>query len=190
MNCRDLEARIALYAEGDLVEREALEVEAHLASCGACREFLIALQDSQAGLSRLRTEDPDAAALDRVRRGVVAQLTAEARPRRVAWFWPAWAAGGALAAALVFGVVLRSPKPAPRPMVAARRVAPPVPLASVQSSPRPERRVRRARRVPQPSREPEEVGRTPSVPEPTLLVKLETPDPNVVIYWIVENKGD
>jgi hypothetical protein len=32
--------------------------------------------------------------------------------------------------------------------------------------------------------------RAPAPAAETLLVKLETPDPNVVIYWIVEGKGN
>jgi hypothetical protein len=75
-------------------------------------------------------------------------------------------------------------EPAP-PAVA--RVLTPAPPALEAPTPitalpvrHPARRVR-PRPAPEPKREE---------PVEPLLVKLETPDPDVVIYWIVEGKGD
>jgi hypothetical protein len=64
------------------------------------------------------------------------------------------------------------------PVVAANH--PPVIVARVSAAPPPARR-RVARRVARPI-----VPATPT-PEP-LIVKLQTDDPNVVIYWIADRK--
>jgi hypothetical protein len=69
------------------------------------------------------------------------------------------------------------------PLVAARAIPPAAPERAYQA-PAPvllHRRAKRVRPLPAPKRHE---------PVEPLLVKLETPDPNVVIYWIVEGNGD
>jgi len=57
---------------------------------------------------------------------------------------------------------------------------PPAPPPRLQPAKRSVHPARRRVAPPKPAPEPQE----------PLLVKLETPDPDVVIYWIVEPKGD
>jgi hypothetical protein len=110
---------------------------------------------------------------DAVRARVLERL--QPRPRRI--WWPLWvgaslvAPGGVIWMALV-GQVVRLPRTrqGPAPPIAAITRAPEVaPVA-----PKPKPRVHRAKK---PLTEP-------------LLVKLITDDPDVVIYWIADPKGD
>ena len=105
------------------------------------------------------------------------------RKRRV--WWPVWAGVGAAAGILaVMLFVARTQQPA-IPNAVGRIAAVQAPTAgplpdgrgSIPSHER--KRVQRQRPVP-PSPEPAE----------PLLVKLITDDPNVVIYWIADAKGD
>ena len=167
MKCSMDETLLALYAGGDLPEREARKVEAHLRSCPACRELAEVLTASQAALHSLRDEVLDASRLAEVRRRVMDRV-GSARPAWVYAFrwWQAVPVG--LAAAVLVFVLYPRPEIPPPP-------APPV----VAEAPPPE--------VPKP------VPVRPMAAEPPqepLLVKMFTDDPDVVIYWLIEPKGD
>jgi anti-sigma factor RsiW len=172
MNCMDWEERLALYAGGDLAPSTAAEVERHLAECAGCQLFASGLK---ASLELLRDAHEDAlnpAHFAAVRSRVVAQLERERRP-----FWRrAWVYGLAVAAAaLLLAIAVRPsrfvvPRPPEVAMIHPPAVAIPVP------PPRPPRTTRK----PRPKVEPRE----------PVLVRLVTDNPDVVIYWISETKGE
>jgi len=56
MNCKRFERLIALHVEGDLAERQARNVESHLAGCATCRRFADELKASQGAMKDLRHE--------------------------------------------------------------------------------------------------------------------------------------
>ena len=168
MNCLDWEERVALFAGGDLAEG----VEQHLAECAGCREFCAELVATMDSLRDEHRSEIDAAHFTAVRSRVMAEIE---RGRRV-WRRLAWASGVGIAAALMLGVVMR-PGPLPSPPA---RVALTIPGAEL---------VRSAGEIRQPagstrSRASGRRGRLPHR-EP-VVVKLQTKDPNIVIYWIAD----
>jgi hypothetical protein len=102
--------------------------------------------------------------LEVVRQRVLARIRGERAPRRP-FGWVCVGAAGLAAAAAVWALLPRPPELAP--------LLPPVvrPAAPVVVRPRPARMRPRASSAP-------------------LLVKLYTDDPEVIIYWIIERKGD
>ena len=183
MICREWEERIALHAGGDSPAREAEELEAHLAACEGCRRGAAMYG---AGLELLREahgEPLDEAHYAAVRARVLAAL---GRDRRPVWRW-IWASG--LAAAAAVAVLLLWPRPEHTPArleiaairPAERQIEEPGPTGPAHV-PHP----RRARKA-----APEAVVSAPEKrPAEPLVVKLLTDDPNVVIYWIADSKGD
>jgi len=165
MSCTRFEDQIALYVEGDLPDAQGLAV--HLEHCADCRGHLEALAESQAALKDLRHEPVDPAVLAAVRARVMERVMA---PRRI-WGWRV--ALAAVAAAVVLVALLeREPvrpiAPLPKLQVPAA-VPPPPPVVRAALPPK-----RRAR---------------PRVAEPEpLVVKIVTDDPDIVIYWIADNK--
>ena len=186
MNCSDWEERIALHAGGDLPPAEAAEVERHLRECAGCQVLTSGLKQSLVLLKEAHEEPLAAAHFSAVRSRVVAEL--EQGRRRGALWARRWAWGFGMAAAVVAVLVMLALQPGRTPVVTANRQ----PLSNVRGSdvseprtlesgtglshPRPHRRV--TRRV--------ERANVPD-PEP-LIVKLQTDDPNVVIYWIADRK--
>jgi len=174
MNCADWEERIALYAGSDLGPAKAAEVERHLAECAGCQMFAGGLKASLGLLRDAHGEALDAAHFAAVRSRVVAQLAHERRP-----LWRrAWVYGlAAVAAALLVALALRPSRwVAPRPPEVAM-VRPPA-AATVRPTPPP--RPVRARHKPRPKVAPGE----------PVLVRLVTDNPDVVIYWISETRGE
>ena len=169
MNCTDWEERLALYAGGDLAPAKAAEVERHLAECAGCQMFASGLK---ASLELLRDAHGDAlnpAHFAAVRARVVAQLERERRP-----FWRrAWVYGlAAVAAALLLAVAVRPSRcVTPQPPEVAM-VHPPAPVVVVPP-PTPVRRKAR-----------------PVKPGEPVLVRMVTDNPDVVIYWISETRGE
>jgi len=174
MNCANWEERIALYAGGELAAAKAAEVERHLAECAGCQVFASGLKGSMSLVREAHQDAIDAAHFAAVRSRVLAQLEHERRPvwRR------AWVYGiVAVAAALVVAFAVRpSRRVVPRPPEAAM-VRPPAPaVARTALPPRPVR----VRRKPRPKAAPAE----------QVLVRLVTDNPDVVIYWISETRGE
>ena len=161
MNCHDWEERIALHAGGDLDSSEAAEVQRHLADCPGCQVFWSGLRQTLGELREIHAVELSPADLIRVRTGVMAEIE---RSRRV-WRRLAWVSGVGIAAMTLLGVALvktSSPLPPPPP-----RVALGIPEAPL---------IRSTQVV---------AVRKPNAHHP-LLVKLQTADPNIVIYWIGE----
>lgn len=170
MSCSKFESDLALYAGGDLPAGRIAQVESHLADCAGCRALVEELRTEQALLAALREEPLEDAMLARVRSRVLADLGTP-RPARLYWKL-------ALAAALVLAAILVWPRhhPVKRAPVArvehprAMPVQPPAKIVPVRH------RVVRRRRAPA------------AQPGPPLLVQFVTDDPNIVIYWLVDQK--
>jgi len=185
MNCRDWEERIALYVGGDATPAEAAEVERHVGECAGCQVFASGMKQSMELLHGAHEEPLDAAHYAAVRARVITEIERGRAP----WWRRAWVYG--LVASAVVVLVLVSVRPAPRrPREVARVTTPPAPALAPVASPAPSANQGvgsgpggpphiRAHRRPN-RRQPAE----------TVLVKLETDNPDVVIYWIAERKGD
>ena len=178
MSCSKFETDIALYAGGDLPAGRIARIESHLVECAGCRALAAELRAGRALLGELRDDPLEDAMLAAVRRNVLRQL----------WGRPS-ACGGlsgrpywklALAAALVLAVVLAWPRHPPAKEVLVPRGAAPRAAAASHAAPSVvpvARRVRRRHRT------------TPAAqPGPPLLVQFVTDDPNIVIYWLVDQK--
>jgi hypothetical protein len=192
MTCEAYEALIALHVDGDLPTEEAVGLDAHLAACASCQSFAGVLREGQAALRDLGQEDVDAAALAAVRWRVTQSLD-EARPaRRFApvWAFPAAAAVAALAVLLLGRRPERSaetPPVAQGPAVASAPPSLPAPPAAPagRAPVAPRRAVARAGARPvAPRAAPARIER-----QSDLVIKLVTSDPDIVIYWLVDQNG-
>jgi Putative zinc-finger len=166
MNCVEWETRVALHAGGDIAGAEAVEVERHLGECSACQVLWSGVRESLAVLQAAHAEVPAAAHFTAVRARVMAELERSARPwRRLAWI----SGVGAVAALLLLAELwpARVVPEAPR-MLASIPPGPEVVKAPVAVRPPARRAVAHA-----PRRAP-------------LTIKLQTADPNIVIYWIAD----
>lgn len=183
MNCVEWEERIALYAGGDLAAAEATAVELHVAGCSGCQLLLSGLRQSLDLVRQAHEEPIEAAHFAAVRTRVLAEI--ERAPAR-RWRMALWFA--AAAAAVLLLVTLRPSTPARKPVEQAMAPAPvpppavvPAPAAVAPPVVRPQVRRRPA---------PQVARRLPQEPGHQMVVKLLTDDPDVVIYWITETKGE
>ncbi len=197
MNCSDFEQQIALYVEEDLSAAECGRVEAHLRECSTCWDLAEDLKESQAVFKSIRQDIPNATALSALRERVLSRvrglesmswferfLFGELRRRAAlasvalvlvassAMWWmgtPRFvrAPGGEDAAKVAPVIVVPPSVPEPQPQPAA--------VVPVRNSER--------RRAPAPvlasTEEPKQVA-----------IQFVTDDPNVIIYWLVDEKGD
>jgi len=182
MNCSKFETDIALYAGGDLPPGSIARVETHLAECADCRVLAEDLRDEQALLSELRDDPLEDAMVAQVRQRVLAEL------KHKAWragFSPRGALAPllAIAAALLLAAVLLWPRhhsgAAHRLAAvshAAQAEAGRVPAAAHGAAPL----IRKVRH---------HLHRPPAAqPGPPLLVQFVTDDPNIVVYWLIDQK--
>jgi hypothetical protein len=177
MNCRDWEERVVLDAGGDLTGLEAEEAARHLADCPGCRAFSSRLKDTLAELREAHTNDVAAAHFTAVRAAVLAEI----ERRRRGWRRLVWVSAVGVAAAVVLGLALRPGLTPPPPAQVALGIpaAPPAPIRSVTVMAQPHKRSRPRR--PRTPSAPLEKRRQPETAP--LLVKWQTADPNIVIYW-------
>jgi anti-sigma factor RsiW len=196
MNCREWEERLALYAGDDLAGPDALEVERHVAGCPGCQVAASGFKQAMETLREAHADEPPDAAFAAVRARVIGTLANERRP-----VWRRWAYALAAAAAVVLAVgVWVRPSPAP-PVAIVRPPERPVEARSVGQSPEstggPDRvakavaprRVRHGatRRLRAVAGAHE--NRAPA-PRETVEVRLVTDNPDVVILWIAETRGE
>jgi len=102
MNCRQVRDQLALWATGDVTPAQRRRLDAHLASCPACRE---AAEEYRAAVARVRASAAPTAvraeALERVRSAGAAAIRAE---RRRTGLRRGIRLGAALAATVLVGV--------------------------------------------------------------------------------------
>jgi anti-sigma factor RsiW len=176
MSCKDRELQIALYSGGDLPSGEVAEVEKHLGACAECRQLVSDFLASRAALAE-NARDADEFAASAVRHRVMAELRGRERRRGLV---PVLTAAFSVAAIIV--AILIAPRDAATLQVipAAPAVAQ-LPIAERPAGQRaPVAVAKHVRRPLRPAKleSPE--------PEEPILVKLETDDPNIVIYWITD----
>jgi hypothetical protein len=212
MNCGFSERVLALYAENDLPEAEALRTERHLSECPACRAFVEEVRESQLVLKALRQETLRRTEPVSVRNSVLARVNHVAawspwNMRFERWLLRGYRRGFAMAAvaAAVLGagviwkladVTVTLQQPAP---VAAVESAP----APLQATPAPSVPAPPARAARPARRQTVTPGRVSMPEEPAVqaqssppdraqsgqvVVKLLTDDPNIVIYWLLDGK--
>lgn len=213
MKCSSQHRLIALYVGGDLDPRRARRLEQHLESCATCRGLAEELQADREALAGLDSEASESLGLGSIRGAVLAEI--EGRRRSTFWILPG-RPGLALVAAvavvlLTIAVVMRpggsrrEPRIAEQPeqftppavdIVDEAVDAVPPPAESVTddrddstiSEPVEEQPLRLARAVLPPVAPP---GATsPSAAVEPMIMKILTDDPEVVIYWIVDPKGE
>ena len=183
MTCSDWQFRIASESEDPALAE-------HLNDCEACREFARDLAENAAALRSIAV-DPKAYT------AVRARVLASVRPRRrFAWLWAASAAAAACAVVVWFAILLPSPAP---PNIA--HIAPPgeasAPLRPPLGMGDPWQAAKTRVIVPRPlasgshrrTRPGSLIAQAPAQ-ESLTAIKLLTDDPNVVIIWLVEKKGD
>ena len=163
MTCQ--ECQIELFE--DTPGRDAL---VHVGECEGCRTLAREIQANAEALAALRGEELAARPF--------------VPPRRLPWVW-----GVAAAAALVAGVGVsrlldreEAVRPAVTPPIVEARVEAPAPAPEI-AKPTPA-----ARAQARPRAKAVLPAEGPSQP---LLVKMLTPDPDVVIYWLIDpDKGE
>jgi len=180
MNCQEWEERIALYATGDAGAGEGADIERHIAGCAGCRVFLSEQKQSLEWLREAHQEEIAPAHYAAVRARVMGELESGRAP----WWKRVWVAGLGLAAVTAAVVVLTMARPHPvgPPLAAMKPAEGEISADAGQGAGSrpgglPQRVVGRRKRLPHRQAE-------------TILVKLETDNPDVVIYWIAERKGD
>ena len=137
--CRDIEALLSPYADGELEAADARRVEAHVAACAACRATLEAWRESEAALASLHPARSDVEWERLARRveavvgadegaGGRATVAASDRPPRKAGRSWLWAGSGVLAAAALVGLfwpwVVKGPDTMHEEAAPARQAAP------------------------------------------------------------------
>jgi anti-sigma factor RsiW len=165
-----------LYVERDLPESEVCLLERHLEACPDCREFAAEMRESQAALKSLRTDFGEEAVFGEIRVEVLSRLSV---PRKTA-AWPRYAVAAMLLVGLCAGWLWYT-RPAASlafpPRIAAIASPPVTPTSALPQRVHPAR-VRRHRARPAPAFRSE-----------PLVVKIVTDDPQVVIYWLVDQNG-
>ena len=174
MNCAKFDSLIALYVEDDLPAGEALLVEAHLETCPGCREFASDIRESQTALKQLRMDFVEESALKEVRAEVLNRLSVP--PQAMAW--PRYAIAAMLLAGLWAGWLWRARTAVPPEVQPRAAVIAPPHLSTVPARPQ---RAHTARVSNHRAR--------PAFKSEPLLVKIVTDDPQVVIYWLVDQNG-
>jgi anti-sigma factor RsiW len=198
MKCRYSENDIALFLEQDIALPQGREIEKHLAICDACREFADELRESQSVFKSLRQDMVSAGALVSVRTKVLAEVGARrVRPALGRWIYAL--AGASFVAVMAIGVAqyehVRKPVAPPVQQIVksdalprASQAAVPLTRATLTAG---VRKPKARARVSVPLTGPQEAAHAEISTEPPkqLVVKLLTDDPNIVIYWLVDEKN-
>jgi anti-sigma factor RsiW len=194
MSC-SFEALVALHVEGDLDESERQRVESHLRTCAECWDLTEDLRDSQAIFKSLRKDVPNQAMLSAVRARVLEDVAGMESGSWFSRFFPfgfrqrATLAGIALliigGGGLWLGRGPEAPVVPPPPVAVSLQVAPEMvtPPVSLPVSRPPAAKPRIRRQTPATVRQDQE-------PQQQVTIRLVSDDPNVIIYWLGDEKGD
>ena len=192
MKCVDFEQLIALYVEGDLLAAERNHLEKHLADCVACRSLVRDLTESQVSFKSMRDEVPDAEELALLYHRVVGEAGS---PGTMTWLERFFFKGFRRTVALAgMGVmfagagalwIVRESRVVPSmPSQIAANVPPAMEGTSAVSA-------QPLEFVPLPVRRPARHPQSADASEPRqVAIKFLTDDPQVIIYWLVDEKGD
>jgi hypothetical protein len=211
MSCGHSENELALYVEGDLPPDKASDVDVHLVSCAVCLQVVEELRETQSAFKSIKQEPVSPQALAQLRTHVLGQLAA--RNSRPAWGrWVYALAGMGFVVAVAVGVVTRyrHPQPVTQQAIQHESAGPQSPpfQGGVARSASPigrslngsraevvinEQPLRPRLRRGLPSFERRGLGESQpqkrAEPPKEIMVKLLTDDPNVVIYWLVDENG-
>ena len=188
MNCKHSESDLALYVEGDLPEAKAKEMEVHLLACTACRQVLGELSGSQALFKSIRQETVSAAELADLRARVMERVAVQ-RPKPSWGSWVYALAGAAFAIVIMVGVLARERHREVKPVKVVELVPPPPAVQAVFPPAEGETQNKVKVDVKHRARKkviPPKVSAEPPAP---MMVKLQTDDPNIVIYWLFDQNG-
>jgi anti-sigma factor RsiW len=174
VSCSNFELRIALYVENDLAEAEARVVEAHLDACDGCRVFADEMRQSQGMLKALRAEFVEDVVFEEVRARTLGGISRD----RKAVAWARYAIAAGLVLALLAGWMWRARSGAKLELQPVASMTARPPLEQVKTPPMTARIVRK--HAPK---------RAPAFKSEPLVVKMITDDPDVVIYWLVDQNG-
>ena len=165
---------LAAWIGGDAEEGRARAIEAHLATCEACRDEAETLRQTQSWLKDalelpFETEDREA-----LRRAVLARVSSGSRTRRPLLLW---VGAASLAAASILLLALRR---GPAPTVSVPTPAPKISTGESPSAvPSPAHPMRTARVRPGP------VPRsTPRVVAEPARIEIQTANPTIRIIWL------
>jgi len=205
MSCGYSEEVLALFVEGDLPPAQSAQIENHLHECARCGELVAGLRESQSILKFLRQDSVDSDdVVSSVHQRVMDEIGAKGQSpwvlrieRVLLGFRWRYALAGFAILAIVSGLVWHSGPSGPPPETIVSKVVVPLPpytpvpvatpapnLAPKKTAPVRVSKAIRQKPVPQPARV------QPAVDEPNqLVVKLITDNPNIVIYWLVDQKG-
>lgn len=198
MTCTEYQEQIALLVSGDLPEQEAALVQRHVDECSECQKLSQELAADREAVQDLAAW-PDDAARQQLRAGVLSRLQPQ-RQQRKTWLWQVAAAAGLLLAA-VTAAVWQIPAPDSLSTVELRRAVPkisvppvPVEVASRINQPKIPRKTGPSEKYVAAHRkaaEPQPGIRSVSLQKEgdVMAIKMTTNDPNVVIYWLTNDKG-
>ena len=200
-NCGEFEQLLALYVEEDLAASDRARVETHLNECLSCRDLAADLKESQEVFKSIRRDVPDATALSSLRERVLAEVTGL---EALTWF-ERIIFGGLRRKAALAGIALvlgtsgalwfaRSPGIVPDPPVVAA-VKDPAPPPSPLPVPEPQPEVVAVVSTPPVSSRalhtnPLATPQPPAEEPKQVAIKFLTDDPNIIIYWLVDEKGE
>jgi hypothetical protein len=151
-----------------------------LQACEHCREFAQELEMNSAALREVRVHP---AAFDAVRRRVIGEIQAKKR-RTMWWSWSAVAAAACVAILCALYVLPRLQNPLGPAPVTARKDPP-----KIEWTPRPGQQAAVHHRIHH-KFGPDLAKASPVQKTEPLVVKMLTNDPNVIIIWLVDQKGD
>ncbi|HEY8923673.1 MAG TPA: zf-HC2 domain-containing protein [Polyangia bacterium] len=98
--------RVSEWLDGDISEREAAAVRAHVATCASCADLVSELRGQGESLRELGRPEPPATLWSTIEGVMDAE---DARAERGRWSWPSWLAGalgGAVTAAVAVWLVV------------------------------------------------------------------------------------
>ncbi|HYM00919.1 MAG TPA: zf-HC2 domain-containing protein [Blastocatellia bacterium] len=209
MDCRKVEDKIWLYAEGDLEAAQIRKVRSHLDACQSCRKLLDAVLESQGWLKSFKSPDFDETVYRAIRRETMTRIK---KDRSFGGFLQRWVKDnwkqGAACTAAVFALFLTlhvrlfsgnhggsSAAPSNKEQTG-QKLGQVTPAPFSESSASAQKRVARPHfRSAKPTRRGLDVGRVAEggaalasnagAIERPLRIEIQTSDPNVRIIWFV-----